>query len=191
MKKLISCPLLLLLLTACAGNVPLNIRQPPVNNPGIREAGTNLNQYLGQKVRWGGTISAIENKVTDTWIEIVGRELGSYGRPYANDESLGRFLVRIDGYLDPVIYEVNREITIYGVVESTITRKIDEYPYIYPLVKAEEYYLWPEYTYRDIGYTGYDPYYYPYPFRYYSRFGFGYGYRDLYDYRLGRRHYYY
>ena len=195
MKILINSIFVLLVLTACASNVPLTIRQSPVTNPNINEVRTDLDVHKGQKVRWGGTISTIENKVSDTWLEIVGRKLGAYGRPYANDKSLGRFLVRIDGFLDPDIYEVDREVTIYGVVESRIARQIDEHPYIYPLVKAEEFYLWPVYTYQRYGYRDYDPYYYPYyypysyRYRFYPYFGLRYG--HLHDYRLRLSHYYY
>ena len=203
MTKRLPTVIVSLFLTACAGNVPLTIRQPPADDPGISKVRTDPVLYTGRQVRWGGTISAIENKATETWVEIVGRKLGSYGRPYTSDQSPGRFLVRIEGYLEPEIYTAKREITVYGVVESTITRKIDEFPYTYPLIKASEYYLWPRYTYRNYRYMDVYPYYpdyyspFLYPGHFYPYAGFGYRYhpypgfryRYRYDYFAGPRWY--
>ena len=201
MKKLVTSILSVIFLISCTSNVPLNIRQPPTMDPSINEVRNDFPLHIGDKVRWGGTISTIENKASDTWLEIVGRRLKAYGRPYAEDKSLGRFLVRIDGFLDPDIYEAGREVTIYGVVESKIARQIDEHPYVYPLVKAETYYLWPDYSYRAYEQTAYSPYYYDpflFPYDYYPYYGFGYryypyygfGYRNPYRYHLGPRYYY-
>lgn len=179
----------LILLGGCASNIPIEIREDiSGNNISINTAVTNFKQTKGQAVRWGGTIASIKNNPTDTWIEIVGRRLGSYGQPVESDQSLGRFIARINGFLDPAIYKVDREITVYGVLENHVLGKIDDHPYTYPLVKAVSYYLWDDYRDQRYYYP-YDPYYYPYYYPYY-RFNFGYG-RGFYPgYRFGLRHYY-
>ena len=93
------------------------------------------------------------------------------------DRSAGRFIAVIDGFLDPALYAEDREITVSGVVEDAVTRKIGDYDYTFPRVRVNNYLLWPprpEYDprtypppwYYDPWYPGY-PYYYPY--RYYHR----------------------
>jgi outer membrane lipoprotein len=165
--------LFILLLGGCASNIPIEIREPPMWSPLLSQAQANPKAYQGQPVRWGGNIVSAENKPNDTWIEVLAKELGSEGRPVAGDESVGRFVVRVSGFLDPAVYRKDRQVTVYGKLEGLETRKIGDLPYAYPLIKAEKIYLWPEYSrdrypyyYYPYGYPPY--YYYPYP-----RFNFG------------------
>ena len=169
--RMIFPTLAMLFLSACASNVPVEIRQDITgSNASVDAVRIDFSRYEGQKVRWGGTIVSLENKASETWVEIVGRELGSYGRPKRLDQSPGRFLVRIEGFLDPAIYKPDRELTVYGTVESRLVRQIDEHPYTYPLIKAQTYYLWDEYDRYDDRYA-----YYPYGYPYYH-YGLDYGY---------------
>ena len=182
----------IILLAACASNIPLEIREDITGeNITVNAARSDINRYTGRKVRWGGTIAGVENKASDTWIEVVDRRLGAYGRPLFTDQSGGRFLVHIDGFLDPAIYRVDRPITVFGTMESGIMKPIDEHPYLYPLVRAQSYYLWEDYDPyarypRDYGYPyGYYPYFFnPYGFD----LGFRYGY--LPHYYIGLHQYY-
>ncbi len=167
--------LTILALSGCASNIPREIKEPPAENPTVYEVRDDIDRYTDSRVRWGGTIADVENRENETWIEVVALELAGYGRPETTDNSYGRFLVRIDQFIDPQIYAKGRELTIAGVVESRIVRKIGEHPYTYPLIRATSHHLWPQYdTARntDLYYRGY----YGWP---YSRYGFGagYGYR--------------
>ena len=85
-------------------------------------------------VRWGGAIASVENRRDETWIEIVERPLNT-------DKSAGRFLARVDGFLDPAVRV--------------------EHVYLWPLPSraARHYYRSPYW---------YDPWYpwgYPHPYR--------------------------
>lgn len=171
----------LVLLGACATDVPLEIRQDLTDTPvTINDVKSNVVQYEGTDVRWGGIIAAVNNNESDTWIEVVGRDLGSYGQPVDldNPAAQGRFIARIDGFLDPAIYKINRGITIYGQVEDRVDRTIDKHPYTYPLVKAKSYYLWSnDQLYPQRAY--YNPYY---PYGFYYPYG---PYSYMYPYRFG------
>ena len=184
----------MLALCACASNIPLEIREDISGEHitlGVVRA--DMDRFTGHKVRWGGTISSVQNKATDTWIEVVGRRLGSYGRPQVTDQSDGRFLVRIDGFLDSAIYRVNRPITVFGVLEGSVPGNIGEYSYTYPLVSAHSHYLWDDYDVEDRydRYYGYPYRYYPYPYYFYPyRFGFGYHYGHFPHYYFGIGHHF-
>lgn len=180
------------LLGGCASNIPIEIREDISGNTiSINAAASNFEQNKGRAVRWGGTIAKVENHPADTWIEIVGKKLGSYGQPVESDQSQGRFIARINGFLDPAIYKVDREITVYGVIENRLVKKIDNHPYTYPVVKSVSYYLWDDYqSRRRYYYYPYDPFYYPYYYPYYYRFHFGYG-RGFYPgYHFGLHHHF-
>jgi len=159
------------LLNACASKIPQNIRTPPPDNPQFAEVHQDVLRFKQAKVRWGGTIARVENKASETWIEVVARDLEKSGRPIDNDFSPGRFIAVISGFLDPVVYKNGRDLTVAGHVEKQIQRKIDEYDYLFPLVRVNSHVLWQEivllpYDYYPYGF--YDPWY-PYYYPYYNR----------------------
>lgn len=189
----------MLLLASCASNIPIEIREIVAGEDvSLGAVRADVKRYVGHKVRWGGTIASVQNRDDGTWIEIVDRELGGYGRPLDTNQSAGRFLARFNGYLDASIYKVDRPLTIFGVVEGQVSGFIGDYAYNFPLVSAASHYLWREYDpYADYRYR--DPYwYYPYwyyPYGYYPyyyspyRFNFGFNYRHYPNYYFGLHYY--
>jgi outer membrane lipoprotein len=156
-------------LAACASQVPAPIRTAPPAAPSLTEVRGDIDRFVGQAVRWGGTVAAVENRAQETFVEIVARELGSDGRPVDGDSSEGRFLARVGVFLDPAVYTEGRQVTVSGVVEGTMTRPIGDFAYRYPVVRTEMVYLWEPLPERPPYYYDpwwlYDPWY-PYPWRY-------------------------
>lgn len=145
---------LLLSLGACQSTVPVEIREAPAGSPPLSEARENVRAFEGVPVRWGGTIVSVKNRENDTLIEILGKALGSDGEPVAADDILGRFMVRVEGFLDPAIYRPSRDVTVYGSLEKPMERPVGERPYTFPVVQSQTLYLWPDepdYYRRDTG----------------------------------------
>ncbi len=163
---------LILALAGCS-SVPPQIRDPNPGNPSISAVRTDSEYLRNKTVRWGGTIISVENKKDGAWIEMLGKPLGSFGRPEETDASEGRFLVHIGRFLDPAVYEKGREMTVYGKLSANVVKPIDEYDYTYPVVDAGTIYLWQEYVPYHY-YTYYPYFYYPYayPYRGYYRYPF-------------------
>jgi outer membrane lipoprotein len=162
----------LLLLGGCASNVPLPIKLPPEQDINYVQAKDSNETFQGQYARWGGKIIAIENKKDSTMIEIMANSLNSYGRPSRKENYEGRFIARVDGFLDPEEYAKDRELTVFGKIEDKLVKNIDDHPYDYPLIYAEEYHLWPEYKPIHPPY----PYYYRHhPYYYYPYYRHNYG----------------
>lgn len=99
---------------------------------------------MGERVRWGGRIVAVEPQATRTCFEVVGVRLGSDGRPLARDQSSGRYLACREGFYEPEIFKAGREVTITGQVDGHEDRKVGEYQYRYPRLAADVVFLWPE-----------------------------------------------
>ncbi len=121
---------------------------------------------------------SVENKEDSTWIEILASPLNRYGRPGSYTDYEGRFIARVDGFLDPEHYSKDRNLTIFGTIDTEFVKRIDDHPYSYPLVSAKEHYLWPEYRTVRYHYPYYHGYYYPYyryhfGFRHHHRHHFG------------------
>jgi len=155
--------LLVLVLTGCASSIPQALRVAPSNNPSVSVARESAEQMVGTLVRWGGTIARIENKETETWLEVVDKELRSNGQPLDTDKSRGRFIARVAGFLDPAIYEKGRQLTVAGTLEKPVVRRIGEFTYLFPVVKVDHYYLWeakPDVVYYEpLPYWYYDPWF--------------------------------
>ncbi|MGH8608691.1 MAG: Slp family lipoprotein [Gammaproteobacteria bacterium] len=166
MKGVLAAFLLLSSLGGCASDVPLLIREPPADNPTLADVQTNPTAFLNRRVRWGGKIVSTRIVENRTEVEILAKALRTDGRPEIGDESVGRFLVSSDDFLDPAVYTAGREVTVYGVLQNMLVRNIGTHPYLYPLVKATQLYLWTEQS--DYGYDDWDS-----PFHFGIGFGVG------------------
>ncbi len=147
-----------LLLTACASQVPVNIREEPPENPLLDQVRDNAADFESRQVRWGGEILAIDNRENATVLSVLARPLNKDGEPSSTDSSQGRFLAEIPAFIDPMEYTTGRNVTVRGTLAGTETRQVGEYPYTYPVVKATDWYLWPE----EVQYS--PDYYYPWWF---------------------------
>ena len=126
-SRIILC-LTILLLSACASQIPTLIKLPPSPDPEFHQVKNNIDIFQNQYVRWGGKIISIENKENSTWIELLARPLNHYGRPSSNTDYEGRFIAKINGFLDPEHYSKDRNLTIFGTIDTELVKNIDDHP---------------------------------------------------------------
>ncbi len=153
------------LLAGCASDIPPEISSKPDNSPTVSIARGDMESFVGSSVRWGGLIAAIENHESNTRVEIVARELNNSGRPLDSDFSPGRFIAVLDGFIDPQVYSLKREITVYGVIEKAVDQLIGQHNYTYPVVIVSNHVLWKPLPKQDpymYPPYWYDPWYGPY-----------------------------
>lgn len=177
--RIVLVVVLALLAAACASNVPRNISTTPAGDLSVADVRTDIVNHIGDSVRWGGSIIAVEHDEDLTRVEIISRRLRRDGRPLEEDGSFGRFIATFEGFLDPAIYFEGREITVFGHVEGEFDGQIGKRPYVYPVVQVSEHQLWRRfenaepypYPYMP-GYRVYyyDPFYYPWGYYYPPRF---------------------
>ncbi len=138
----------------CASKPPDAISKVLLENPTLTRVLLDLNRFVGSEVRWGGTITKVENRATQTWIEVVRHKLRDDAKPTVG-KSDGRFIASFTGFIDPVVYEVGRLLTVVGVIDGKIKRPIGEYDYTFPIITVEGSYLWKAATeVRDPYYPG-------------------------------------
>jgi len=163
-------------LSGCAttSNLPELIGMPPENVIDVSEVQQDPQRFLGERVRWGGTIIGVENLEETTRIEILSRPLSKSGKPTEDRPGQGRILAELEGFVDPANYPEGRLLAVAGEVAGVVERPIGRYPYVYPVVKVEAQYLWPKPVTKVYPYPYYyDPFYdpfidpwYPYGYRY-------------------------
>ena len=162
-----------LLLASCSTGIPDNIRKAPADGPSLGAVRETPNRFQSQDVRWGGDILVIENREDFTEVTVLARPLSKNGEPSTTDASPGRFIAHISAFIDPEEYAAGRSVTVRGTVAGTETRKVGEYAYAHPVVKASDWYMWPEPVERSYDYYPwwyYDPWWYSpwyhYPYYY-------------------------
>ena len=98
--------------------------------------------HIGKVVLWGGVIIQTLNEEGATWIELLQQPLRRNNRPILGNESEGRFLIRHEGFLDPVIYRSGREMTVVGEIQGAKTKSLGEIEYSYPVLSDKKLLLW-------------------------------------------------
>lgn len=166
LKTLLLCSGLAVFLNACSSHIPPNIREPIENSVDIAQVAKSPELYHSRPIRWAGVILSIENDSNRTRLTVVAFPPDGRGRPIISAQSSGRFIAIVDEFLEPLVYREDREITVFGRFDRLEPGKVGEYEYEFPVVKVDEFYLWPERVERvDYPYPYYGPYLYPhYPF---------------------------
>ncbi|MFM1891695.1 MAG: hypothetical protein RLZ44_772 [Pseudomonadota bacterium] len=151
--------LLLMLLSGCASKVPLAIREAPPDQPSVAAARAAGEPLRGRAVRWGGELVAVRNQAERSELEILARQLARDGEPDPDGPAEGRFIARIEGFVDPADYQSGDRITVSGTLVDRVASKVGDYLYRYPVVEVRQWYRWPE----PIPAPAYAPYPWPYP----------------------------
>jgi len=153
----------ILLLPSCAPTISKQLRQQV--EPGLTFArlAADPEAYKEKIIILGGVIAQTTPKPGQTELEIVQKKLDYFNEPESTDASEGRFLVIADGFLDPLIYQKDRRITVAGEVLGAEVRPLGEVEYHYPVIKAREMKLWPKFKPTPPPpYWGYPYYWGPY-----------------------------
>ena len=159
-KKVLSLFALIFAVSACSV-VPEPIQVADENTlVPFEDVFNNLESdaQVGKKARWGGRIVAVENKKDVSEIEVVFFPESSVGKPRIGEESGGRFKAVVDGFVDPLVFEQNRLITVVGEVGKAQTGIIGEQDYTYPTLNALGYYMWRQTTEVDVDQIGFVPF---------------------------------
>lgn len=112
---------------------------------------------LSQQARWGGKITAVENREESTVIDVLHYELSNSGKPQASDQSAGRFRIYMQGFLDPAIYEQGRMVTVLGKLAPHEQVLVGSHPLKHPVIYGQELHLWPiqKETEKEVVYVPY------------------------------------
>jgi len=134
--------------------------------PALSAVQTASGEWQERPVRWGGVVVRVDNRATETWVEVVAQPLDTDARPTGQSE--GRFFAVFPGFLDPAAHGAGRELTVVGRIDGVVEKKIGDFPYHFPLVRVERHYFWPPPRpvydrpyWRDPWYDPWYPYIYP------------------------------
>ena len=122
--------------------------------PAFKDAGNSVaifpsdvqqsaDRYTGRAVVWGGRIIAVENREQTTEVEVIGYPLDRDQQPIPDAPTVGRFIIVLPGFVEPLNYPAGRHLSAYGIVSGTRLGHVEEHDYLYPLLRASEVNVWP------------------------------------------------
>lgn len=129
-----------LALAACAGGPRFETADV---NRALTPANAAAEGRAGERVLWGGVIISSHNYEDRSEVEVLGYPLSAGQRPETSGTAQGRFLVVHTGYLETVDYAPGRLLTVLGVLGEPRSGQVGERPYTYPVLRAQDLYLWP------------------------------------------------
>ncbi|MFV2059713.1 MAG: Slp family lipoprotein [Gammaproteobacteria bacterium] len=162
-------------LVSCATKAP-SILQLPESVTSVPLQTSDLKQFIGETIRWGGTIIETKNSKDSSQIIILGYPLDNQARPKTRSRTnTRRFIANFNQFIEPTTYAKDTEITVIGKLARIEKSKIGEFNYEYPVVTVSAHALWriaDDYEYGgpyryDSYYPGYGYGYYPYYYPYY------------------------
>ena len=143
MKAYLKVPLLLFSIVAISACTSLP-KQLDSTNPelvtdyALWKAAPEKNNEL----RLGGVIAKVTNLKSSTRVEVVNLISDFTGKPDLNKEPTGRFVVYLDGFVDPAALTEGRLITVLGSSNGTEVGEVGEFSYTFPTMTATAYHLW-------------------------------------------------
>lgn len=151
------------LVTGCASPLPKG-QVSDISIPELQAGKADT----GFAVRWGGSIVSVQNKSDVTVLEIVSRPLWKTGRPIQSDQSEGRFVAEIPGFVDPELLLDGSDISLVGTVQDVRSGLVGEATYQFPVMAVFQYKLWKprkEFTSDDFAHKHFfDRYWNDWPF---------------------------
>ena len=121
----------------------------------------DVDRYRGATVILGGYVLETENLESTTVIRLLQAPLNLAEEPGPREDSLGRFEVSCNGFLDPELYRKDRRLTVAGKVTGVDMRPVEKSRVPYLQLQALEVHLWREYPQGyAYPYFYYDPFYY-------------------------------
>ncbi len=149
-------------LGACATTPPSPEEQALRDSPTVLDVQRSPESFLGRRVRWGGSVIGVENREDVTVVELLSRPLLPSTRPDTTARAQGRFLARIQGFVDPEELPRGKWLTLVGTLEGVEKKRLGDYLYVFPVMKVERKTMWRDAAFYDRPLRSYP---YPYPHR--------------------------
>ncbi len=124
-----------LLAAGCAGQGAVNRDAVSVDAPPRDVA---AGEHAGATVNWGGRIIEIRSVDERSEIEVLSFPLDRGGRPLGDRDSDGRFIAVREGFVDPLVYDKDRFVTVVGRIESVRSGTINGQDFRWPVLSVIE-----------------------------------------------------
>jgi outer membrane lipoprotein len=108
----------------------------------VEDVQRSPDRYMDRLVLWGGVITETTSEKNESLIKVLRTDLGTDKEPKNLRAAEGRFIVKVRGFLDPVVYRAGRLITVAGEITGIQDLPLSNTQYAYPVVRSKEIHLW-------------------------------------------------
>lgn len=106
------------------------------------QVATAPQNFHGLHVVWGGSVVSVTNLRTDSEVEILAYPLDSSQRPRTNKPAVGRFIVIVPGFVEPMNFPPGSLVTVSGTLAGTRAGNVGAAPYTFSLVDSDGMHRW-------------------------------------------------
>jgi outer membrane lipoprotein len=116
-------------------------------NQTLRPAQTVDNKtHVNKKAVWGGMIVEVRNFTDNSQIEMLNYPLDNNAEPVRTAQAQGRFIIKVEGFLDPAQYSSGRWLSVLGTIRPSEAGQIGDVKYQYPVIQSQQLHLWSDYS---------------------------------------------
>jgi outer membrane lipoprotein len=141
-KTIALTAILSLVLFGCTSVLSNQVVQQADDKVSFQDLQKQPQRYRGAVVILGGQIVETLVKEGETRVQVLQLPLGTGQRPDITAPSQGRFIVIYKRFVDPLIYEKGRKITVAGAVEGSQPVVLNDGLLDVPVLLERETYLW-------------------------------------------------
>lgn len=127
------------LLAGCA--TPLFKGSAPTTLTPADAAGTHGSTPA--EVIWGGRIIGMRNLASTSELDVLSLPLDRAQRPRTRAQSTGRFMVVLDGFVEPLDFPPGRYVTVRAHFSGSRDITVDGHPLAVAVVDRAEIHTWP------------------------------------------------
>jgi len=131
------------LLSACAVTPPFKEESLAGINRSLTPTQAVRDETRNEQVLWGGVIIDAKNMHDHTDFTVLSFPLNKSQQPDTDKKPGDRFIARYNGYLETMVYEPGRRLTLIGTLQGVEDGKVGDAPYRFPVLKVNKLYLWP------------------------------------------------
>jgi outer membrane lipoprotein len=133
--------LVLFLISGCAYPISKEWRKEAKKDLTFLTVIQNPDAYVGDIVIWGGLIIKTLNPPDGAELLVLENPLESNEFPDTKT-TYGQFIAKSSTFLDPVIYQRGRMVTVAGEIIGKRVEPLGVMKYTYPLIRIKQLYLW-------------------------------------------------
>lgn len=94
------------------------------------------------ELTWGGLVQSVTNLKHSTELEVLSYPLNTQHRPITSLASTGRFVVRMEGFLEPKEFPVGTAVTAKGPMVGRVQRRIGQATLSLPVLRGDRLKVW-------------------------------------------------
>lgn len=106
------------------------------------QVASSPDNFRGLQVVWGGRVVWVHNYAEHSELEILAYPLDGSQRPRLRKPALGRFIVLMPGFVEPLNYPEGALVTVLGTLDGARRGNVGAAAYTFAMVRGQSMHRW-------------------------------------------------